>query len=90
MPTECNPNLFEFAHVEGRAVVAAFDGGRITSDAGALLLGAADRVVGVTRRLAACLGRTMSEARSTRPLRYLAASPESRPHDRPRIGQTSL
>ena len=31
--------LFEFAPVEGRAVVAAFDGGAITSDAGALLLG---------------------------------------------------
>src|ERR1700710_665271 len=54
MPTDCSPTLFEFAPVEGRAVVAAFDGGRITSDAGALLLGAADRVVGVTRRLAAC------------------------------------
>ena len=52
--TECNPNLFEFARVEGRSVVAAFDGGRITSDAGALLLGAADRVVGLTRRLAGC------------------------------------
>ena len=39
MPTECNPTLFEFAPVEGRQVVAAFDGGAITSDAGALLLG---------------------------------------------------
>ena len=37
MPTECNPTLFEFAPVEGRQVVAAFDGGAITSDAGALL-----------------------------------------------------
>ncbi len=54
MPTECNPPLFEFARVEGRAVVAGFDGGRITSDAGALLLGATDRVIGLTRRLAAC------------------------------------
>jgi hypothetical protein len=54
MPTECNPSLFEFARVEGRAVVAAFDGGRITSDAGAVLLGAADRVIGLTRRLAGC------------------------------------
>jgi hypothetical protein len=35
-------------------VVASFDGGRITSDAGALLLGAADRVIGLTRRLAGC------------------------------------
>jgi hypothetical protein len=54
MPTECNPELFDFARVEGRAVVAAFDGGRITSEAGALLLGATDRVIGLTRRLAAC------------------------------------
>ena len=54
MQTECNPNLFDFARVQGRAVVAAFDGGRITSDAGALLLGATDRVIGSTRRLAGC------------------------------------
>jgi hypothetical protein len=40
--------------VAGRAVVASFDGGRITSDAGALLLGATDRVLNLTRRLAAC------------------------------------
>ena len=54
MPTECGSTLFEFARVEGRAVVASFDGGQITSDAGALLLGAADRVIGLTRKLAAC------------------------------------
>ena len=28
MPTECSPDLFGFAPVEGREVVAAFDGGR--------------------------------------------------------------
>jgi Transposase DDE domain group 1 len=54
MPTECSPALCEFAPVESRAVVASFDGGRITTDAGALLLGAADRVIGLTRRFAAC------------------------------------
>jgi hypothetical protein len=54
MPTECNPNLFDFTPVESRAVVASFDGGRITTDAGALLLGATDRVVGLTQRFAAC------------------------------------
>src|ERR1700758_286196 len=54
MPTQCNPNLFAFAPAEGRPVVASFDGGAITSDAGALLLGATDRVLGLTRRLAAC------------------------------------
>jgi Transposase DDE domain group 1 len=42
------------ARLEGRAVVASFTGGRLTSDAGALLLGATDRVLGLTRRFAAC------------------------------------
>ena len=42
MPTECSSDVFAFAPVEGRAVVAAFDGGAIT---GALLLGAADRAI---------------------------------------------
>jgi len=54
MPTDCSPTLFNFAPVEGRAVVASFDGGALTSDAGALLLGATDKVLGLTRRLAAC------------------------------------
>ena len=54
MLTECNADSFGFAPVEGRAVVAAFDGGRITSDAGALLLGATDRAIGLVGRFAAC------------------------------------
>jgi hypothetical protein len=47
MPTECSPALFEFAPVETRRVVAGFDGGAITSNAGALLLGATDRAIGI-------------------------------------------
>jgi DDE family transposase len=54
MPTECSPDLFGFAPVEGREVVAAFDGGAISSDAGALLLGATDRAIGMMERFAAC------------------------------------
>jgi hypothetical protein len=50
--------LFGFAPVEGREVVAAFDGGAITSDAGALLLGAADRAIKLTKRFAACFHDT--------------------------------
>jgi len=46
--------LFEFAPVEGRRVVASFDGGAITSDAGALLLGQTDRAIGLSTRFAAC------------------------------------
>jgi Transposase DDE domain group 1 len=54
MPTECSPGLFEFAPVEGRQVVASFDGGRVTSDAGGLLLGGADRAIGLSKRFASC------------------------------------
>jgi hypothetical protein len=35
-------------------VVAAFDGGRVTSNAGALLLGATDKAIGLVERLAGC------------------------------------
>ena len=54
MPTQCSAGQFDFAPVAGRAVVAGFDGGTITSDAGALLLGAADRALGLVGRLAKC------------------------------------
>ena len=54
MPTECSADLFGFAVVEGREVVVAFDGGAISSDAGGLLLGAADHAIKLTERFAAC------------------------------------
>jgi len=54
MPTECSRDLFGFAPVAGRRVEAAFDGGDATSDAGALLLGATDRAIGLVNRFAAC------------------------------------
>jgi hypothetical protein len=54
MQTECNPDLFGFAPVEGRRVEAAFDGGTMTSDAGALLVGAAERAIGLIDRFAGC------------------------------------
>ena len=46
MPTEWTSDLFGFSSVEGRNVVAGFDGGAVTSEAGALLLGATDRAIG--------------------------------------------
>ena len=54
MQTECNADLFGFASIEGRKVVAAFDGGTMTSDAGAMLLGATDRQIRLIERLAGC------------------------------------
>jgi hypothetical protein len=63
MPTECSAALFEFAPVEGRAVVAGFDGGAVTSDAGALLLGATDRAIRLVERFAGCFGDGREEGR---------------------------
>jgi len=54
MRTDCIADLFGFEAVEGRRVEAAFHGGTMTSDAGALLLGRADRRLGVLGRFAAC------------------------------------
>jgi Transposase DDE domain group 1 len=54
MQTECSADLVGFAPVAGRAVVAGFDGGKMTSDAGALLLGATDRAVRLVDRFAEC------------------------------------
>src|SRR5713226_1970328 len=60
MPTECSADLLGFARVEGRSVVAAFDGGKITSDAGGVLLGAADRAIGLVERFARCFSDSRS------------------------------
>ena len=54
MPTQCCQDFLDFGTVEGRKVVAAFDGGAITSDAGALLLGATDKAIRLVDRFAAC------------------------------------
>jgi hypothetical protein len=54
MLTECSQDSFEFASLGSRKVTAAFDGGEITSNAGALLLREADRRIGLSRRVAAC------------------------------------
>jgi Transposase DDE domain group 1 len=54
MQTECSAEQFDFGIVEGREVVAAFDAGLVTSDAGALLLGAAERAIDLIGRFANC------------------------------------
>jgi hypothetical protein len=53
-PTECIPDSFNFASLGGRKVTAAFDGGAITSNAGALLLRETDRAIRLSRQAAAC------------------------------------
>jgi len=54
MPTQCNAEQLQFSCVEKRQVVAGFDGGTVSSDAGALLLGRTDEAIGLIDRLAGC------------------------------------
>ena len=54
MQTQCRPEPMRFARVEGRDVVADFDGGALTSDAGGLLLSETDRTIRLVERFAAC------------------------------------
>src|SRR6188472_2216367 len=63
MPTECSAKPMGFAPVDGRAVVADFDGGEITSNAGGLLLGATDRAIGLVERFAACFADSRTPER---------------------------
>jgi len=54
METQCTQQTFPFQSLGGRAVVARFDGGKITSDAGALLLRETERATSIIAQLAAC------------------------------------
>ncbi len=54
MPTECSATEIDFGRAGGRRVVADFDGGMVSSDAGALLLGETDKAIGLIDRFAAC------------------------------------
>ena len=54
MTTECNPEQLEFHALGRREVIGRFDGGRITSDGGGLLLREVDKRLGLLDRLATC------------------------------------
>jgi hypothetical protein len=54
MSTESTQERFDFHPPNRRDVVACFDGGGITSDAGALLLREVEHRTGILRQLAAC------------------------------------
>ena len=59
---------FAFPAVHGRKVMAAFDGGRLTSDGGVLLLAQAERRLGIAGRLAACIADPRDQSRVTHDL----------------------
>ena len=54
MQTECSASEMDFGRAGGRRVVADFDGGMVSSDAAALLLGEADKSIRLVERFAAC------------------------------------
>ena len=70
MQAECSAVLFGFARVEGRAVVAVFNGGKIPSDAGALLLGMTDRAILLVDRFAACFAVDQHRTGTPAPIPY--------------------
>lgn len=63
MQTECISNQLDFEGFDGRRVVAAFDGGAMSTDAGALLLRHTDAALGLFRRVASCFSDHRSEDR---------------------------
>ena len=71
MRTQCISDQLEFEGFDGRRVVAGFDGGRITSDAGALLLREADRAIGLIDRVAGCFSDRRHQADVVHPVRTL-------------------
>ena len=73
MKTECNPAQLEFHALGRREVVGRFDGGRITSDGGGLLLREVDARIGLMPRLAACFVDYRSPESVEHPVRKLLA-----------------
>ncbi len=73
MQTQCSLTEMAFGRAGGRRVVADFDGGMVSSDAGALLLGEADEAIGLTDRFAACFGDRRSPLFTVHPLKALIA-----------------
>jgi hypothetical protein len=71
--TQCNQTTFRFEAHFSRQVVAGFDGAQMTTDGGALLLRAADRKIGLLKRVAACFTDTRDAARVEHALSELLA-----------------
>jgi hypothetical protein len=51
MKTECNPKQLEFHDLGRRKIVANFDGGKISSDGGCLLLREVEKKAGILWQL---------------------------------------
>jgi hypothetical protein len=63
--TDDIPLPFSFPAVERKKVTATFDGGRISSDGGAILLAQAERRLGIAKRLAVVIPDGRNQSRVT-------------------------
>jgi len=54
MITDCNPKIFQFQTKNPRTIMAGFNGGDISSDAGGLLLRQTEQITGIIRRFSKC------------------------------------
>lgn len=70
---ECVSKQFVFEGFERRPVVASFDGGAISSDAGGLLLREVDRVIRLTERVAQCFSDRRDQARIEHAIKTMVA-----------------
>jgi hypothetical protein len=71
--TECNRTSLTFSSLGRQKIAADFDGGRLTTDAGALLLREVDRQLGLTRALADSIADPRDPAKITHDRRTLLA-----------------
>jgi len=71
--TECNGKRLAFSSLKRQKIVADFNGGRLTSDAGALLLREVDRRLGLTQALADCITDPRDPAKVRHDVRTMLA-----------------
>ena len=73
MSTECIGSTLDFGQLGSREIVARFDGGEISSDAGALLLREVEKRTGIVEKFARCFRDHRNPQRIEHPLRDLVA-----------------
>jgi hypothetical protein len=71
--TQCTDKRLVFSSLKRQQIIADFNGGRLTSDAGALLLREVDRRIGLTQALADCIADPRDPAKITHELRTMLA-----------------
>lgn len=73
MSTECTSDSLLFQEANGRAVVAQFTGGTLTSDGGALLLREVERATRILHQFTACFTDHRDPSRIEHPVKALVA-----------------